>query len=153
MCKEKNITEFFDGTEPIDNVLENSKNKSEEYQFLKAYKTLIEDSKKEANTDYDPFARIKTTPKRYLYFRKYLPYAASILLLITAGWIFQQKHSRDKTNLTEKELKAAMENTNYALNTFSSKLHQSYVSFEKTEILQKPLNEMVRLKSIKIKTQ
>lgn len=124
---------------------------SVETDFIETYQQLINDSKTEI-PDFDAFEKIQEQKGlRISFVKKVLPYAATVLLVISSVFVFE-KLSSNKTELAlnEKELNEIRENTTIALLHFSKEFNACLAKFEDAKDMQKPVTEMESLKELDI---
>ena len=154
MCDyNKNIEPFLEGESNIDDIKPGSSNNSDT-DFIEAYKKVIDESNNEQLSDFNPFAKIPESDKkrRPNIFRRLLPFAATLLLLVGAFSIFIYLNSQQKieNKYSEKEIAEIRENTEYALLYFSKEFNNSLKNLETAKQISQPFDELQKLKDLKI---
>ncbi len=149
----KNIEPFLEGESNIEDTNLNG-NSDYDADFIKTYKKVIDETNNEQLPDFNPFAKIPESDKkrRPNIFRRLLPFAATVLLLVGAFSIFTYLNSQQKpvNNYSEKEIAEIRENTEYALLCFSKEFNNSLKKFEDVQQLSQPFEEIQKLKDVKI---
>ena len=122
--------------------------------FFNSYRTIIEQSQTQTS-DFNPFEKIeKAKKKRLTIIKRILPYAASVLLVLSSIFIYQKNHSnKTKVAFNEQEILDLQENTTMALLQFSRELNSCLAKFEDAKKMQQPINELKHLKDYKIQSK
>ena len=145
----KNMDSFLEGESNIEDIKFNS-----DSDFIKTYKKVIDETNNEQSPDFNPFAKIPESDKkrRLNIFRRLLPFAATLLLLVGAFSIFIYLDSQQKpvNKYSEKEIAEIRENTEYALLYFSTEFNNSLKNFENAKRMSQSINEIKSLKNIKL---
>lgn len=145
------LDEFLNGNLNIDKFQKANKKNSEKNDFADSYKKVIEKSKIQV-PNFNPFEKIESyKKKRISNIKQLLPYAASILLVLSILIVYQNYKPRPaETLLNEQEMRELQENTELALLYFSKELNVCLGKLEDAKQIQQPLNEIKYLKNIKI---
>lgn len=145
MNKDK-LNQFLEGELDFDELQKTRYNSD----FVDSYKNVIAESNTNV-PDFNPFEKIESHKKKRLSsVRRFLPYAATILLVLSFIVLYQINQSRQaKNTLTKQEMYKLQENTEFALLHFSKELNTCMANFEAAKKMQQPISDMKSLKSIK----
>lgn len=147
---ENKLRKFLDGELGFDELQKEEDNNAGNNSFVEAYKKVI---KKSENVvpDFNPFERVESVKiKRISRVRIMLPFAASILLLLSLFLFVQNKQKPNELVLTEAELKELKQNTEFALLYFSKEWNSCMACFEEAKKMHQPVHEIETLKNIKL---
>jgi len=150
MHKDK-LEEFLNGELNLEDFKEKTENHSVERDFVDSYEKLDETTKEEI-PDFNPFAKIETEKKkRFVIVRRILPYAASILLIVSLFIFYQNSRTlQSEKQFTAEEMVEIQKNTELALMHFSKELNACLAKFEDAKQIQQPVDEIKSLKNIKL---
>ncbi|MCF6358532.1 MAG: hypothetical protein L3J54_12065 [Draconibacterium sp.] len=147
----KNIEPFLNGELNVGDFKPDVK-KDSDTDFIDVYKKVIDESKDEQLPDFNPFEKITSSNRkiRLNFFKRLLPYAAILLLLVGISSIFILSKFQQKTETnkySEQQIAEIRKNTEYALLYFSRELNSTLKSFDITNVISNPSND---IKSYKI---
>ena len=149
----KNIEPFLEGESNIEDTNLNGNN-DYNADFIKTYKKAIDKTNNEQLPDFNPFAKITEldNKRRPNIFKRLLPFAATLLLLVGAFSIFIYLNSQQKpvNNYSKKEIAEIRENTEYALLCFSKEFNNNLKKIEDVQQMSQPFKEIQKLKDVKI---
>lgn len=149
--RNEKIKKFWDGDLKPEQIQQDLTEGSVERDFIESYQNLIERSNAEV-PEFDPFAKIEQSKtKKNLFIGRFLPYAATILVLLGFFVVYQNKYSqKSKVVYSEQEVLEIKKNTEMALLHFSKELNACMAKFEDAKQFQQPANEIRQLKNLKI---
>ena len=150
MHKDK-LEEFLNGELNLEDFKEKTENHSVEREFVDSFEKLVETTKEEI-PDFNPFAKIETEKKkRFLIVRRILPYAASILLIVSLFIFFQNRRTLQSENqFTAEEMVEIQKNTELALMHFSKELNACIAEIDKAQKTRQPFTELYSINHFKI---
>ncbi len=150
MHKDK-LEEFLNGELNLEDFKEKTKNHSVERDFVDSYEKLVETTKEEI-PDFNPFAKIETEKKkRFVIVRRILPYAASILLIVSLFIFYQNRRTLQSENqFTAKEMVEIQKNTELALMHFSKELNACIAEIDNAQKTRQPFAELYSINHFKI---
>lgn len=145
------INKFLDGDLDLEQLQKELSENTGEKDFIDSYQQVIKQNKIKV-PDFNPFEKIKSArEKRISVAKRFLPYAASVLLVVSLFFVYEGHNSRDKTqSLNKQEILEIKLNTELALLHFSQELNACFAKFEDVKKMQQPVKEMESLKNIKI---
>ena len=122
-------------------------------EFIDSYKKVIKQSKAQTQK-FNPFEKIELhRKKRFIIARRLLPYAASVLVLVSFFFVFQKYNPAEKEiTINEQEMAELQQNTELALLLFSKELNSCLAKFGDAKKMQQSISEMKSLKDININT-
>lgn len=145
-----NIEPFLNGELNIDKIKLNG-NKDYNADFVKTYKTVINETNNKQLPDFNPFEKIDLfKKKKFLIVKRMLPYAAIILFAISFFVILQNNPTKNKYALSDKEIAQLQHNTEQALLHFSKELNACIAEIDKALKTRQPFAEMYSINHFKI---
>lgn len=145
--KDKKIRQFLSGDLSLEKL------KESENGFIYAYRKVINNSNKEKTPEFDPFEKIetqKTITRKHLV-KKWILIAASLFIIIGIGSvIFFSREKTEKVQLNSQQIAEIEKNAQYALSYFSRELNRSLGNLKNIDQINKPTEELKKLKDIKI---
>ena len=146
-----NIERFFNGELNVGDFKPDNK-KDSDTDFIDVYKKVIDESRKEQTPDFNPFEKIDSAERKEQLnvFKRLLPFAATLLLLVGIFSVFIILKSQQKienSEFSEQQIIEMRENTEYALLYFSRELNSTLNNFDITDVMSNPSKD---IKSYKI---
>ncbi len=141
------LNNFFEGKLNLNRMRADEYANTIEEDFTELYKKAIEDMNAEV-PEFNPFAKIEDK-KHVSVFKRLLPYAASVLLVLSVFFAYQHYNSRKIQNqFSQQEIVEIQKNTEMVLLLFSKELNACMTSFEDAKALQESVSELATLKDI-----
>lgn len=150
MHKDK-IKQFLNGQQNLDEFKKSNNKSSVNSDFIEAYNQIIEESNAQKIPEFNPFEKVESyKKKRVLFAKRFLPYAAIILLSISLFFVFDnQKQKPQIQSFNDREIIELQQNTELALLHFSKELNSCLAKFNDAKRMQQPITELKSLKNVR----
>ncbi|MBT3382675.1 MAG: hypothetical protein HN778_06475 [Prolixibacteraceae bacterium] len=150
MQKDK-LKDFLDGKLDFEALHKATDEDSIESDFIESYHKVIKENKTKV-PDFNPFGRIELAKKRRISLvRKIIPFAASILLVISLFFMIGKRNTtKDTIALSDLELIELQQNTEQALFHFSKELNACIAEIDKEQKTRQPFAELYSINHFKI---